>query len=695
MAEKEKVFWNTQHSPIGAFASFTLGAQGATGGLAMERGGPACDSFWIGAEGCTGEFHCLPFFQDEEKARLNYVQDQPVQTEDVALYAMDETQIERTLTLTGDHWQTPYFDFDILTQASHLPNPELEDSDELQQKLIPAVLCRFVVDNSASSETRKVFFAWQSSEQEAMMRCICTGRGVGVAMGTRIGIFGLEHEWEPMQGFSCQEMLQAYQEGKKGLYLHGIGPIGALVGSVAAGEKKSLSLLVCFYKGEPATVDHEYHYWYTRWFKSLEEVAAYGLKHQGVMMQESLRAQREFNVETLSEERQWMLAQAVHSYYGSTQLLSDQAGDLFWIVNEGEYKMMNTMDLMVDQIFFELRLHPWTVRSVLNLYDRRYSYSDSMGRLFCHDMGVANVWSPRGKSSYEQPWRQGCFSYMCQEELVNWILSAAVYTKSTNDIDWLLSRQDVFRDCTQSLLQRDHSDRRLAKGVLQRDSDLCQGGYEITTYDSLDSSLGRACGSTYLAVKTWAAWVALCWNYEQWDRDKEAALCDEMAQKAQATILQAFDAEKSLFSADLAGQNAAAVLPVAEGLLVPWILLGPSLFTEGQKWFPLYEAIHDHMQMALLTLCRFENGAWKLSESSNHSWLSKIYLLQAITEQILNIQDPRGAEADGEYVHWLKDPQNHFWAWSDQMDAGRVCGSRYYPRGVTSILWLPDPELLL
>ena len=35
------IFFNTQHSPIGSFASFTLGAKGAVGGLGLELGKPA------------------------------------------------------------------------------------------------------------------------------------------------------------------------------------------------------------------------------------------------------------------------------------------------------------------------------------------------------------------------------------------------------------------------------------------------------------------------------------------------------------------------------------------------------------------------------------------------------------------------------------------------------------------------------
>ncbi|HEY8967299.1 MAG TPA: glycoside hydrolase family 52 protein, partial [Candidatus Methylacidiphilales bacterium] len=55
-------FFNAQHSPIGAFASFTLGAKGAKGGLGLELGKPADQNIYIGVEeeGQPGRFACLP-----------------------------------------------------------------------------------------------------------------------------------------------------------------------------------------------------------------------------------------------------------------------------------------------------------------------------------------------------------------------------------------------------------------------------------------------------------------------------------------------------------------------------------------------------------------------------------------------------------------------------------------------------------
>ena len=62
-----------------------------------------------------------------------------------------------------------------------------------------------------------------------------------------------------------------------------------------------------------------------------------------------------------------MIAHATHSYYGSTQLLEVDRQP-FWVVNEGEYCMMNTLDLAVDHVFWELEHNPWLVRNLLDTF---------------------------------------------------------------------------------------------------------------------------------------------------------------------------------------------------------------------------------------------------------------------------------------------------------------------------------------
>ena len=67
---------------------------------------------------------------------------------------------------------------------------------------------------------------------------------------------------------------------------------------------------------------------------------------------------------------------------------------------------MNTFDLTVDHLFFEMEFNPWTVENELDWFVRRYAYHDELrlpndnqeysgGISFTHDMGVGeSLFSP-------------------------------------------------------------------------------------------------------------------------------------------------------------------------------------------------------------------------------------------------------------------------------------------------------------
>ena len=71
------------------------------------------------------------------------------------------------------------------------------------------------------------------------------------------------------------------------------------------------------------------------------------------------------------------------------------------------------------------------------------------------------------------------------------------------DVGWLLANKhllDAVPSMTALLIRT---------GLMAYDSARCADGKEITTYDSLDESLGQARANTYLACKCWATWLGL------------------------------------------------------------------------------------------------------------------------------------------------------------------------------------------
>ncbi len=731
------IFYNSQHSPVGAFASFTLGYKGASGGVGIGLSGPACQNVYIGAESvdCHGRFSALPFYKeniehhveteptaqdvwgdsDRRSGGQDHADEQVEQAESVTISPFPDDEISRLTTPARDIWRCGDLEFKIYTPSQSVPDMTLEsefmsiDPTITKDALIPAVFAELTLDNTAGASPRKAFFGYEGNDPYNAMRRVDiidtknkdaadTAKAndiniKGVAQGGITGIFTDDADVTCALAFSADELLA---DDIADRLPFGLGTTGLLVMTAKPYELRTWRFAVCFYRAGVVTTGIETVYMYTRHFKNIEDVAGYALKNFERYRAEAAHFDAMVMERGLSVERQFLLSQAIKSYYGSTQLLFDPiAAKPLWIVNEGAYRMLNTLDLAVDQLFFEMLKNPWTVRSVLDQYADSYSYADEVkngvgekfpgGISFTHDMGVANVFSAPGRSAYELCGRSGCYSYMAQEQLVNWILCAGVYWEGSRDDGWLSSRRETIEACLASMLNRDGAGVDARDGVMDLDSCETGGGAEITTYDNVDTALGRARRSSYLAVKCWAAYLALS---KMFDALGSAGLADTAANQAQrcADTIMRYRRADGTIPALLEDGDAAITLSIAEGLVYPVVM---GLFEDmalAERYCVFVSAIKKHFEVALANGCKFESGAWKMSKTSDNSWLSKTFLCQFIAEKIF--KRPPDAAADKAHASWLLDPNNALQAFSDQMAAGKICGSAYYPRGVTSILWL-------
>jgi hypothetical protein len=381
-----------------------------------------------------------------------------------------------------------------------------------------------------------------------------------------------------------------------------------------------------------------------------------------------------------------------------------------WVVNEGEYRMMNTFDLTVDHAFFELSYHPWTLRNTLDLFIQRYGYVDGLqdaaaadrprfpgGISFTHDMGVANQFSPPHYSSYERPNLSGCFSYMTQEQLCNWCLCAALYglqtTLSDGDVLWLVARRATLHACLESLQRRDGPEA-LRNGLMSFDSARCEQGQEITTYDSLDPSLGQARANAYLAVKTWASYLALSRCLDTLGEEAKAVEAEEQAARAAASIAMQWNDAQEYFPAVFEQGSpgfSSRILPVIEALVYPYIWGDEDAVSPYGRYGQLISQLRRHLKAALTPgMCvDAESGGLKISSSSDNTWMSKIFLCQFVAEKVLGL--PLLPEYDAAHARWQREGNSRDFAFTDQVRSsdGKDLGSRFYPRGVTSILWMP------
>jgi hypothetical protein len=151
--------------------------------------------------------------------------------------------------------------------------------------------------------------------------------------------------------------------------------------------------------------------------------------------------------------------------------------------------------------------------------------------------------------------------------------------------------------------------------------------------------------------------------------------------------VSAFHEPSGYIPALLDGSSTSAIIPAIEGLLYPHVM---GLLDEAEHG-ELVRVLRRHLHAILKPgLCLFPEGGWKLSSSSDNSWASKIALCQHIARAILKADLPDPDRHEEAHVRWQIEGSG-YWAYSDQMQRGVPVGSRYYPRGVTAILWLDEP----
>lgn len=697
----KNIFFNAHHSPIGAFASFTLGFKGGNGGLGLELGKPAEQNIYIGLESPEGGYYnTLPFFggTDDEAKRYDIEKSFHAEIKQVIVPYKD---MKREFKLGSDSFRAGDLTFTIYSQVSSVPDPEICGDEEMKKAIVPAVFAEITIDNRNCTKARKAFFGYQGNDPYSSMRKLddtTNGKIAGVGQGLATAIASKDEGVKSALGFAMEAILE---EPIAENWTFGLGAIGALVMDVPAGEKKTYKFAISFFRHGVATAGMETRYFYNRYFKNIEAVVEFSLDHFDELVKTCVSANGMIDDSKLSQDQKFMLIHAIRSYYGSTEFLECDDKP-FWVVNEGEYRMMNTFDLTVDQLFFEMKMNPWTVKNELNMFVDRFSYYDTVrfpndtkeypgGISFTHDMGVANTISRKSYSSYEKYGLTGCFSHMTHEQLANWVCCATVYVEQVKDEAWLKKNLKIFTECFTSMLHRDHPEEAKRTGIMKLDSSRVMGGAEITTYDSLDVSLGQARNNIYLAGKCWAAYVALEKLFKNNGLAELAEQAIIQADRCAATLV-AHVTDGGYIPAVLENNNNSKIIPAIEGLVFPYFTNCKEALAEDGRFGSYIKVLKKHLDTVLVKgVCLFEDGGWKLSSTSNNSWLSKIYLCQFVARQILELPwDEKGVAADAAHVDWLLHKEKSYWCWSDQIISGVAEGSKFYPRGVTGILWLEE-----
>lgn len=702
--------FHAHHSPQGAYATFTCGRHGAGGGFTIEGARPAAQDLLIGWMEDDGTLHALPFFTGATQSLENYVAARGGQGGHRR--ALNEG-LTREYGASVDRWRCGDLAFAIHTPVVGLPDPDVAGEAALQRAILPVVVATLHLDNRRGATERTLVFAvapgigcYRLDDQVKEAAAVGWGREFGIASPRQPGLHAFVH-WTELDWF--RERRDHLLGGTCGLAL-----------TVPPGEERSLQIVIGFCRQGVVTTGIEASYFYTRAYPTLGAVLAAGIDRAAELRTIAKDQEAALAASPLDEHQRFLWAHAERSYWGNTQLLA-VGGRALWVVLEGEYAMINTFDLTVDMCFYELSRNAWVVRNVLDQFVERYSYVDRLARpaehatrrshefskdprqlfdivprpaetglpggiSFCHDMGVQGHFTPPGSSSYEVSALAGCFSYMTCEQLYNWICTATSYVCASGDQAWLERRRHVIEACLQSALNRDDPVPQRRNGINSLDSARLEGGWEITTYDSLDPSLGQARNNLYMATKAWACWLGLAHCFELLGDGARRDEAMAQAGRAAATIAARFDAKLGYIPAVFEGGNASAIIPAIEGLVFPLVWKLPRVLDRDGPWRGLLDVLDRHLRAVLREgVCIYPDGGWQLSSTSDNSWLSKIFLCQHVAERVFGIvPEPRSHAA---HARW-QQVGSADWAMSDQCFGGIGKASKYYPRCVTADLWL-------
>ncbi|WP_457329932.1 glycoside hydrolase family 52 protein [Rhizobacter sp. P5_C2] len=701
-------FFNTQHAPVGAHASLTLGFPGARGGMDLELCGAPGQSVMVALESAQqpGLFETLPFCAPPDDAeRQRFVSEQGdahlgASGLGARLFALDEVQ--REFSLATDSWQAGDLRFTLYTPVRDLPDPDASEPLDAMRAFVPAVRAEIEVDNRAGTRARRVAVGLSGIDPLRGLRHLSLDEGAGIGDGLEQGFAtDAAGAWSGI-GFDPLAVLGDRHVSNRASMLGGWGLVCA---EVPAGERRTLRFAFCFHRAGAVTGGIATRQLYNRWFDSVESVARFALSDFDEAVQASRAADARLAASALSPAQRFTVAHATRSYLYSTQLL-ERDGRALWVVNEGEYNMLNTLDLVPDHSLYEGLHHPWTIRNVLDQYAAGYAYDDELrfagsdathpgGVSFTHDMGVDGIFAPPGRSAYERAGLTGCFSQMTTEELLNWTLCAGLYVHQGRDLAWARRHAALLERCLQSLERRDHPEPAQRNGVPRADSSRCEGGREITTYDCLDPSLGQAAGNTYIAGKAWAAHVILQQLFVQLDRPALAERAHQQARRAAATIVAAARPDGLIPALLEAPDDDAVILPVIEALAYPWFAGCRDALAPDGEYAPYLAALKRHVGEHVLRedTCLFADGGWRITSRSDNTFPAKSYVCQFVAREILQMDlGAAGTRADDAHATWQLHPELSVHCWSEQVKNGLVFAAKYYPRGVSSQIWLTEGQ---
>ncbi len=670
LSSNQLVFVNVDHAPMGACSTMAYGYHGQPCGVGWSSGVyPYWDTWgggvFIGLSSSSG-LRLLPFL-----------------TNLAAIARFPDASVQRRLTPCTDEYNITGagLSFTHYSPAWQMADLGRATLNEKKRYFLPATWLVFTINNTNSTPDDFYF----GLPVAVTPMTFANGVYEGVALGEAA---------LAVQSGSCELLTGA----RLGSVFSGWTQGFAFHVAVPAGQTRTLTAVIAYYRGAVVDARTGARYYYTSLFPSIDSVidsAFAGFGDARVRCQQLATAMSRAG---LNPYREFLACHALHAYMAVTACLLDPQGGAHWWEMEGWFNYINTFDLTVDHAFYDSYMHPWALRNVLDAYSGAlpgtgYSFDtplygpsggqvSSHGFSFYHDMGH---WPNSGTG----PAYGVC---MGDEELQAWVLSAGIYWSHTSDHAWLTNNAPLLQTCLNSMLLRDNTNAAARDGVTKN-----VNAGEITTWDSLDASLRAAAFSGRLAVRNWACYLALEAMFGQVGDAADAATCQNMATVAAQTIVDRWNTYRATLGyipALLDGSVTAATIPMIEGLAHPAAMgLTNAVDRTGGPYASMLQALSNHTAAVLVPgRCLDVNcGAW-LSTSATPmiTWQSKNFICQFAAEAVLGITNDY-VNGHIDQIHaslQIKDaPLQGFGDALVGTGGDYYAGGVHYPRGITTALW--------
>jgi hypothetical protein len=339
--------FNAQHSPMGAFMSFTCGNFGSRGGIGLQIGQPGDQEVFIGfKEGdrySDAPLQCLPFYTAavDRSADAFLVEQAGPAEQNVKPDAVPigEGAFARSFGWASDQWTAQGLSFSVYSPFGAIPDPAAASDEQMREGLLPAVIARLELDNTHCAGTRTAIFALNHARPGSRTLAEDLGSGrVAFAFRREAGgaaellDFTFSEEGEKINVGPFLFMRWSASDGVRERHnpVHLLGSCPGFGFEVPAGKKYGIVIALGSYLEGFQTNGLDGRYLYTRYFKGLADVLKTALDNSGKIIAAAHLLDSKLDNAAVSDEQRFLISHATHSYYGARSCWRWKASPSGW-----------------------------------------------------------------------------------------------------------------------------------------------------------------------------------------------------------------------------------------------------------------------------------------------------------------------------------------------------------------------------